>query len=27
MGGNYVLIAKADGRILKIESGDIFYKQ
>lgn len=27
MGGNYVLIAKADGRILKAESGDIFYKQ
>lgn len=27
MGGNYVLISKADGRILKAESGDIFYKQ
>lgn len=27
MGGNYVLISKADGKILKVESGDIFYKQ
>ncbi|WP_147193762.1 RcnB family protein [Pantoea sp. MBD-2R] len=27
MGGNYVLISKADGKILKAESGDIFYKQ
>lgn len=27
MGGNYVLISKADGRILKAESGDIFYRQ
>lgn len=27
MGGNYVQISKEDGRILKVESGDIFYKQ
>ncbi|HBV38451.1 MAG TPA: hypothetical protein DEF05_01830 [Erwinia sp.] len=27
MGGNYVMFAKEDGRILKVESGDIFYKQ
>ncbi|WP_158780700.1 RcnB family protein [Pantoea sp. BAV 3049] len=27
MGGNYVLFNKADGKIIKAESGDIFYKQ
>ena len=27
MGGNYVLISKADGKILQAESGDIFYHQ
>ncbi|WP_067700368.1 RcnB family protein [Erwinia sp. ErVv1] len=27
MGGNYVLISKEDGKIVKAESGDIFYKQ
>ncbi|MFB9085393.1 RcnB family protein [Erwinia tracheiphila] len=27
MGGNYVLYSKADGKIIKAESGDIFYKQ
>ncbi len=27
MGGNYVLIGDADGKILKAESGEIFYKQ
>ena len=27
MGGNYVLISRADGKIVKVESGDIFYKQ
>lgn len=26
MGGNYVLIANAGGKILKAESGDIYYK-
>ncbi|MFC0138716.1 RcnB family protein [Erwinia mallotivora] len=27
MGGNYVLYSKVDGKIIKAESGDIFYKQ
>ncbi|KAB8309444.1 hypothetical protein EH228_12965 [Erwinia endophytica] len=27
MGGNYVLFNKADGKIIRAESGDIFYKQ
>jgi len=27
MGGNYVLFNKSDGKIIKAESGDIFYKQ
>lgn len=27
MGGNYVLIANATGKILKAESGDIFYSR
>ncbi|QKJ86065.1 hypothetical protein PMPD1_1099 [Paramixta manurensis] len=27
MGGNYVLITDADGKILKAESGDIFFSQ
>lgn len=26
MGGNYVMIANADGKILKAESGEIYYK-
>lgn len=26
MGGNYVMITNADGKILKAESGDIYYK-
>lgn len=26
MGGNYVMIANADGKILQAESGDIYYK-
>ncbi|MCX8965471.1 hypothetical protein EHW66_10775 [Erwinia psidii] len=27
MGGNYVLFSQADGKIIRAESGDIFYKQ
>jgi len=26
MGGNYVLITNAEGKILKAESGEIYYK-